>query len=438
VTWDVLINRDAADILDKVNNFINTGGFSGLPEILLGQMPRHRLNPKLEKDINKFRRLLAMRYRVTPATVKNWLDGRETLSNREQVKEVGMALDMTETDLNAFLCQMKYRPLYEKNPMDGACIMVITKYSTVKVTEKLSKYRAAAKRAKRLLHIRSKKGADRATPARVNMQVIRRELDQVMTNDDFFHWVESKCYLLTTFSKDERTSWEIMNFVRLFLGNETTHSMWVNDRVSANVRNLLYDLNEDAPSWAKGLRNRFICFGLLRNFTATDIDDLLKIKGLPLVSEPESGFDAVLLEVIQKAHFRYPYEFPLLLRALEKIRHIEVGSGAYIPGGIGVAATLTRKAFYSERAECYKKRLRDATQFFNDYKNTPLSEEERVFAENATDDCCVADYAVEVLSRILELESEKSESGDNGILTAADVREIKEFLEVMKTIASIK
>jgi len=265
------------------------------------------------------------------------------------------------------------------------------------------------------------------------MQAIRREFDQVMSNDDFRHWIDSKCHLSAAFSKDELTSWKIISFVRLFLGNETIYNMWVGDKISASVRNLLHDMNEDSPLWARGLRNRFICFGLFRNFTETDIDDLLKTKDLPPISKPESGFDAALLEVIQKAHFRYPYEFSLLLNALEKIRLIDRATGAYASGGIDDSVILMRKAFYAEKTECYKKRLRDAAQFFNDYKSAPLDDEEKVFAENAADGYCLANYVTEVLDLILELDL-----NGIGVLSANDIRETKEFLEIIKIMASQK
>ena len=430
MTWDLLLNRDAAVILGKINDFRNAGGFPGFPEFLLGQMPRYRLNPQDERDIVRFRRMLALRCRIAPATVKKWLDGSDAPGNREQAKEVGLALDMTEPEVNVLLRLMKFRPLYVKTPVDQAYIMVLAKYDTIKVSERLKNYKDAAKRAMRLLRIKKKKDADRATPAIKKMQAIRSELDQVMTNDDYYHWVESKCCLLATFEKDERTSWEIMNFVRLFLGNEPTHTMWGNDIVSTNVRNLLNGLNEDSPILLKGLRNRFICFGLFLNFTAADIDDMLKMKGLPLITEPNSGLGIALLELIQNAHFSYPYEFSMLLRALNKIRYIENGAGAHEPGGASIAATKTRKAFHAERMECYRRRLRDASRFFNDYNNAPQSEEERIFAEYAADSGCVADYVMAALRSMLDLEL-----SDIGILTADDVLDIRGFLSVMKTMA---
>lgn len=452
MTWDELLDRDATNILFKVRDFREMGGFPGIPELLLGQMPRFRLNPQNGKDISKFCRLLAIRCKIAPQTVRGWLTGRSKPSGREHVKEIGLALDMTEAELNVLLRLVKYRPLYLKDPLDNAYILILSKQGA-KSAERLRAYRTAATRVRRLRHIDKKKDADRLSPARAKMQLMRSELDQVMTNDDFRHWAESKCNLSPASAlasalasapasapdsapasapapapdTGDSSAWDIVYYARLFLGNETIRDMWANEQVSAGVRTLLNDTGEDNPLWAKELRNRFICFGLFYNFTETDINDLLKMKGLPPLSDPESGFDAALLEAIQKAHLRYPYEFLLLLRALEKIRHIDGSAGAYTSGE-KASKVLIRKAFYSDRQDGYKKRLRDAALFFNDYMNSPLFEEERVFAENAAGDHCLADYVAEVLRLVLELE----QSG-YGILTSDDIRKTQDFLEVLKS-----
>jgi len=246
-----------------------------------------------------------------------------------------------------------------------------------------------------------------------------------MSDDAFYDWVENKCFLFTAYDKNEYTSWQILSFVRLFLGNENIHSMWNDGRISTNVKNLLYAINEDNPLWVKGLRNRFISFGLFRNFTEYDIDDLLMLKQLPPISEPESAFDVALLEVIQLGHYLYPYEFELLRGALEKINHILGGPATYASSARG-SATIVRRSFYAGRMVCYQNRLPAAEEFYNDYKESKLREDEKLFDERAAGGFSLADFARDVLERLLVL----NESG--GVLTNEDIRDLQEFLLILE------
>lgn len=259
----------------------------------------------------------------------------------------------------------------------------------------------------------------------VKSAALRDELNSDMSMEDFYEWLEDKCRVFSAFDKDEFASWEVLQFILLFLGDKKIYTMYVNGRISLSIRNLLYDVTKGNPIRVKGLWNRFVSFGLFFNFTETDMDDLLTLKRYPLFSKPSSVLQLVLTECVSKAHSRYPFEHALLVHALAKIRERE--ASVQLQGKFRVE-TATRKQFYAQKAEEYAARLRESQQLWNGYRDRAqegkLSNHEILFIEYVNTGRSIADYIGDIL-KLLTLRTECFP------LAEEDVREMREFLEVL-------
>jgi hypothetical protein len=116
--WEAMIMEDAREIFIQIKAFKENGRDFRFSEQLYRRMAHFKLDRYKEDDVAVYRKLLVKRCSVTDTAVRNWLSAEDKPRGRERLKSIGLALEMTETEVNDLLWLMLYRPLYEKNPLD--------------------------------------------------------------------------------------------------------------------------------------------------------------------------------------------------------------------------------------------------------------------------------------------------------------------------------
>ncbi len=241
---------------------------------------------------------LAKPANVSHTMVEKWLSGAKP-RGKERMKELGMALGMNEEELNKFLCANCYPKLYAKNPKDLVCRFVLRAYAGS--GEILTHYHNYLK------EYGLENYALGATPGEIATTVLSKDFADVKSVTALKAWLAENDKYFRAFDKGYIPNSELVHFIMLYIGDATIHNLYITGKLPITIKNLLFPLLADKEIAVKGLRAKLIVFGLYENMTEDEIDVMLEIARLQLLSKPMTRIDHVLLTALRCAHERYPY-----------------------------------------------------------------------------------------------------------------------------------
>lgn len=314
---------------------------------------------------------LGKRCGVSHAIVDKWRKGTARPNGKERMKELGMALGMDESELNAFLYRNGYPPLFYKNPFDSAARLTLFRYPGDR--EIVTKYRK----------IINDLGLDEIEPSHRNSlesAVMGMELMNAAREDRVSTWFRKREGNFTADGKNMILGQQLVRFLLLYLGDATVNELAVTGELPVTLRNLLYPVLGGKAVAVRHLREKLIAWGLYSNMTEDEIDVLLKCARLRPVSEPETKSDEALLMAIRFGHERYPlYEYQNVSTVLSRLR-----------AGFVSDPELERE---------YAQRLKLCEQLSDYYMNSEHSEDEKAFERLYTSysDKGLMDYVHDIL-----------------------------------------
>lgn len=261
---------------------------------------------------------LAKRAAVSHTMVNKWLTQNARPHGKERMKELGMALGMNETELNEFLYSNCYPKLYIKSPLDTACKMLLRTAAGSDNIVKL--YRD-------ILELRKLK--DYVLPSD-RVEILTAELSQnfrFVSTKGFEAWLEQNDKHFGASAKAQIPNSAIVQFILLYLGQESIYKLYNVKLLPVAVKDLLYPLVSNKEIVLKGLRDKLIAFGLFMNMTEDEIDIMLSYTKLRPLSEPRTKLDCAVLTAVRCAHERYPYfEYSNMLRLTREITRLSGNS----------------------------------------------------------------------------------------------------------------
>lgn len=317
---------------------------------------------------------LALRVQVTSAMVGKWLNKGAKPHGKERFKELGMALEMNEAELNSFLLANCYPKLYMKNPLDIACRFVLTRSAGNK--KAVSIYRDFL----RLYQLNDY--TLHGDPTGISTSALSREFGNATSVKKLEALLLENANNFRAANKSYLPHAELIRFVQLYLGDKSIWEHHVTGELPTAIMNLLYPLVSDKAVAIRGLRSKLIVFGLYENMSEQEIDTMLTIAKLPLISAPSSKADYAILCALRSAHERYPY---YELENAEKV--LPLLSENELPD-----LTLS-----------YKEQKRRA-KALADYYDAHKGDEEKLFEENYTNfsDKGILHYALDVLTLLVK------------------------------------
>jgi transcriptional regulator with XRE-family HTH domain len=362
---------------------------------------------------------LGRRLGVSHAAVAKWRCGEARPNGKERLKELGLALCLTEDELNAFLLSLGYPPLYHKNPLDDACLFTLRNH----------RGEDAAAMYKKYVEQFRVKDFKPAWPQRtVPTAVLRESFAHVRTEAELETWLERYAGAFNAFARTVVPNKDLILYIMIFLGGVTINELFEAGELPVAIRNLLYPLVAGNELALRGLRDKLIAFGLFKNMNADDIDRLLDLARLRRFSRPGTPAQAACLIAVRQAHGRFPlYEYDYLgdisLALEDALRDA--------PARSLTDSAQRQKSFYTELFEEVSRRLGDVEQLAKNYLSpgrrggdetafeefyTAYSEGEDKFRTEK----CLADYVKDVIDILIE----------DGEVQEKDVRAFREQLQV--------
>jgi transcriptional regulator with XRE-family HTH domain len=298
---------------------------------------------------------LGRRLGLSHSTIGKWRSGDARPKGKERLKELGLALSLTEDGMNDFLLSLGYSPLYHKNPLDDACIFTIRNHSG---GDAAALYRKYVER----FRVREFK------PARLYKSiptlVLRDSFAHVRTEAELEAWLERYAGSFSAFATVIVPNRELIIYSMIFLGGATINELFEAGEFPAAVRNLLYPLVSGNELALRGLRDKLIAFGLFRNMNVDDIDRLLDLAKLRAFSRPETPFEAAALIAVRQAHARFPlYEYDYLGDAAVTLEDALRDTGLRPL----TDSAQWRKSFYTTLFEEITERLNDVEKLAGAY-----------------------------------------------------------------------
>jgi hypothetical protein len=345
---------------------------------------------------------LAKRAQVSHVAVVKWLNRVAKPRGKERFKELGMALGMNQSELNSFLLANNYPRLYAKNPLDGACRIILLKSAGKEGI--VEEYRNL------LLQHDLNAYALSDSPDEIHTSKLEDALEAVKSIDGLGNWLSENYIYLRSLNKNYIPHPVLIHFIMLYLGGQSINDKYVTGQMPVAVRNLLWPLIADKEIAVKGLRAKLVVYGLYENMNDAEIDQMLITAGLQPISEPLSKIDCVLLGALRYAHERYPYYD--LNNAEKLLNTIHTSKcGEYVEF----------QEFYEDQRECAQEMVKYYESEGHRSKN------DRLFEETYTDysDSCILWYVRDILHQLVK---------DN-ILPKEDA---EEYLSLMKTYEDMK
>jgi transcriptional regulator with XRE-family HTH domain len=321
---------------------------------------------------------LGRRLGLSHQAVSKWCSGGARPQDKETAKEIGLALGLTEGEMNELLLSLGYTPLYPKSPLDSACIFILNKHGSAR--EPLGEYREFVER-RRVRDIGLLK--DRAT---IPTLELRKKLGRILTEDELENWLKEN---IIHFSASEDTllpKVELQLFIKLFLGGDSINRQYKNHFIPKIIRDWLYPMTSGGELTQKELRNKLIAFALFKNMTIGDINFMLELAKLRKFSSPENTYEAALLIAVRLAHDRFPpYEDDYLgcvvYPELEKIlAHYSKKEGASLS-----ETELRRKKFSIRLKDDVINRIDATWERAEKYRLEARDEAEGIFEKYYTD-----------------------------------------------------
>ena len=242
---------------------------------------------------------LGVRCYVSHTIVDKWRYGKARPNGKERMKELGMALGMDVSELNAFLYLNGYPKLYVKNPLDCAARFLLEKHFGAE--DIVTQYRALIER----LGL-----GDFVAPTNVEplmSQVLSADLRQAAQLGQVSAWFRRHEKHFSSGSKTQLPDLQIIRFFLLYLGESSIHELATTGELPSSLKAMLYALCGKRALFVHGLRDKLITFGLYSNMTEEEIDALLTYARLRRISEPATKSDMAVLFALRNAHESYPY-----------------------------------------------------------------------------------------------------------------------------------
>ena len=356
---------------------------------------------------------LARRCRVSHAAVGKWRSGSAKPVGKERVKEAGLALSLDEDGLNKVLLSLGYAGLYEKNPLDNACIFTIRKQPD----DPVGFYRNI------LEEFRLKSAAPSPRRKYMSTSKVRKSFAHVYTEASFRGWLTRYADSFSAFAKTALPNKELILYALLFLGGSSINEMYETGELPVSIRNLLYPLIAGSEIGQKGLREKLIVFGLLRNMPEEEIDRLLLLAKLRLFSQAETRPETAALAAVRCAHSRYAaYEYECLAGVCAVIGALLENEAEKQPPQNPTNSGMRRHSFYSGLQAELLPRLELAGQLAENYERPGhRGVEEKLFEELYTEAGakCLAHYVKDILTLLIA-------EGD------IDVKEAEDWLDLLQ------
>ena len=339
---------------------------------------------------------LARRCRVSHAAIGKWRSGGAKPVGKERVKEAGLALSMDEDGIGALLLSMGYAGLYEKNPLDNACIFTIRK----KPEDPVGFYRDVVEQ------FRLKEAQPSPRRKSLSTSDVRKSFAQVYTESSFSDWLSRYADSFSAFAKTVLPNKELILYALLFLGGASINEMYATGELPVSIRNLLYPLIAGSEIGQKGLREKLVAFGLLRNMPEEEIDRLLRLAKLRAFSRPRTRCETAALTAVRCAHSRYAaYEYECIGRVCAILGALLENEEA-VPGGAAPTDSMTKRRtfYYGLRLELLP-RVEMARMLADNYERPGhRGEAEKLFEEAYTEAGanCLAHYVRDVLHILTE------------------------------------
>ncbi|MDR2767197.1 MAG: helix-turn-helix domain-containing protein [Treponema sp.] len=362
---------------------------------------------------------LGRRLGLSHSTISKWRSGDARPKGKERLKELGLALSLTEDEMNGFLLSMGYSPLYHKNPLDDACIFIIRRHSGDNAAALYKKY------------------VDQFRVGEFKPAQLYKSIPTVVLQDSFAHvrteaeletWLERYAASFSAFATVIVPNRELILCIMIFLGGATINELFEAGEFPAVIKNFLYPLVSGNELVLRGLRDKLIAFGLFRNMNADDIDRLLDLAKLRVFSRPGTPFEAAALIAVRQAHARFPlYEYDYLGDAAVTLEDAlrDAGLRPFTD------SVQRRKSFYTALFEEISERLNDVEKLAGAYlspggrDDDDAAFEEAYTAYSGADDKfhrekCLADYVRDIIDILVE----------DGDIQEKDVRAFREQLQL--------
>lgn len=256
---------------------------------------------------------LAERAMVSHTAVGKWISGEARPQGKERMKTLGMALGLTEAELDAFLYENGYPRLYAKNPLDNACRLMIKTHRGR--PDIVPRYLAFLKLYCDRAFLLSEGRFERGTAE------LNKSFEAVNSEAAYAAWIERNGRFFGASARTVTAGSKLMHRVWLYIGDSSINDLYTAAELPLPVRNLLYALLGNREMPVKGLRSKLIAFGLYENMIEEELDLLLADANLRGLSEPKTRTDQLLLTAVRTAHERYPYyEYETMEKLTSRIR----------------------------------------------------------------------------------------------------------------------
>ena len=256
---------------------------------------------------------LSARLTVSHTAVGNWISGEARPQGKERMKTLGMALGLSEAELDAFLYANGYPRLYAKNPLDNACRLMIKTHRGRPdiVLRYLAFLKLYCDRAFLLSDGRFERGTEE----------LNKSFEAVESAEAYAAWIERNSRYFGATARTVTAGSRLMHRVWLYIGESSINDLYTAAEMPLPVRNLLYALLGNREMPVKGLRSKLIAFGLYENMIEEEMDLLLADANLRGLSEPKTRMDQLLLTAVRTAHEHYPYyEYETMEKLTTRIR----------------------------------------------------------------------------------------------------------------------
>ncbi|MEA5060795.1 MAG: hypothetical protein VB049_12325 [Candidatus Pelethousia sp.] len=321
---------------------------------------------------------VGIRCQVSHTIVDRWRQGKAKPNGKERLKELGMALGMDEEGLNAFLYRNGYPKLYAKNPLDGACKLLLRE--SAGHGDIVSLYRELVVR----LNLQ-----DYAPPREIHplsTQVISQALSDAASEGHISVWLRKFEKNFAGGAKAQAPDLRIAGYLLLYLGDASIYELAVTGELPASLKGLLYPLLAGKAVTMRGLREKLLAFGLCCDMSEEELDVLMEYAKIRPFSDPQTKMDYILLTALRCAHARYPlYEAEGFTRIVRRL-------------------AAQKDAFSRELLAQYRPRFASAKQRADYYESRERAPEELLFEQcyTAYSDRGIMDYMRDILSILCE------------------------------------
>ena len=356
---------------------------------------------------------LARRCRVSHAAIGKWRSGGAKPVGKERIKEVGLALSMESSEINAMLLSLGYAGLYARNPLDNACLLAIRK----EPVDPVGYYRDIVEefRLKEVTPSPFRKSF--ATPE------VQKSFDHVYTESSFKNWLSKYADGFNAFAKTVIPNKELILYAMLFLGGTSINEMYVTGELPISIRNMLYPLIAGSEIGQKGLMEKLVIFGLLRNMPEEEIDRLLELAKLRPFSRPKIRCEAAALAAVRCAHSRYPmYEYECLGSICAILGALLENEEADLKQETQTDSMEFRRTFYSDLRTELLPRIELSERLADNYLKPGMRGDDELLFERLYTDAdakSLAHYVKDILEILIE-------DGD------IEFEEAEEMLELMQ------